>query len=91
MDKKDKLSDRNYMGVSKHLEFDAFVKEVQLMILPTGINIIGIVENARYAKSILPERVTTESFIDSVNRQLRMQGNKYKIIEKGNDVFLVKL
>ena len=76
------------MEVSKDLEFDMFMDNVRSMILPTGINIVGIVENTRYARTILPERVSVKTFVDSVNRQLTIQGGRYELINGADKVYL---
>ena len=47
MRKKIKSLDCTGMEVSKDLAFDIFMNNVQAMILPTGVNIVGIVENTR--------------------------------------------
>ena len=52
MRKKIKSLDCTGMEVSKDLAFDTFINNVQEMILPTGVNIVGIVENTRYARTI---------------------------------------
>ena len=76
------------LEVSKDLEFDTFIDDVRSMILPTGVNIVGIVENTRYARTILPERVSIKTFVDSVNRQLAVQGGRHELINGTSTVYL---
>lgn len=91
MRKKIRNLDCTGMEVSKDLDFDAFINDVWAMILPTGINIVGIVENTRYARTILPERVSIKAFVDSVNRQLTIQGRRYELINGTNKVYLTDI
>ena len=91
MRKKIKSLDCTGMEVSKDLAFDIFMNNVQAMILPTGVNIVGIVENTRYARTILPERVSIKAFVDSVNRQLAIQGRKYELINGTDKVYLTNV